>query len=102
MCYLYPKTFKVEIIYKNNAVITESEFSFLFQVIDIGLVETVTAKIMRLNAGIYDPMTLHIAGTTSTAVFLQIFVNKLNEIILEVTPGNKNYIIYYGPIVEGC
>ena len=79
MLYLYPKTFKAEIIYKNNAVITESEFSFLFQVIDIGLVETVTTKVMHINADIYDPMTLHIAGTTSTVVFLQIIVNKLNE-----------------------
>ena len=98
--HLYPLTLKVEIIYKNNAVITESDFSFLFQVIDIGLVETITTNVMHIDRGIYDPTENFVAGATLTIVIFQIIVSKLNEIILKLTPGNEKYIIYLGPIVD--
>ena len=98
--HLYPLAFNVEIIYKNNKVITESEFLFLFQVIDIGLVKTVTTKVMHFDKFINGPMELPIAGGTSAVVIFHILVNKLKEIIFKIAPGNKKYFIYSGPIVD--
>ena len=98
--HLYPKALNVEIIYKNNKVITESEFSFLFQVIDIGLVETVTTNVMHIDRKVNDPMELLVAHATSTVVIFRIIVNKLAELIFKVTPGNEKYIIYSGPIID--
>ena len=98
--HLYPKALNVEMIYKNNKVITESDFSFLFQVIDIGLVETVSTKVMHADIGIYDPTQLHIAGGTSAVAIFQVIVAKLNGIRLKINPGNQKYIIYFGPIVD--
>ena len=98
--HLYPLALNVEITYKNNKVITESEFSFLFQVIDIGLVETMTTKVMHIDRKVYDPMELHIAGGTSVVVFFQMIVNRLSEIKFTVTPDKEKYIIYSGPIVD--
>ena len=38
--HLYPEDLDVEVIYKNNKVISHSEFAFQFQVMDHGLVES--------------------------------------------------------------
>ena len=94
--YLYPKDLNVEIIFENNKVITESEFSFQFQVIDHELVESITTEVM-----LYEPQQLFLANTTLTVITFQDLVNKFSEIILNIiTPGNEKYIIYSGPIID--
>ena len=98
--HLYPWALDVEIIYKNNKVITDSVFSFLFQVIDIGLVETYTTNVMHIDRLTYDPTQVAVAGRTSTLVIFQMIVSKLSEIIFHVTPDKETYTIYSGPIVH--
>ena len=94
--YLYPKDLNVEIIFENNKVITESEFSFQFQVIDCQPVESSTTKVL-----LYEPQQLFVANTTFTVITFQYLVNKFSEIILNIiTTGNEKYIIYSGPIVD--
>ena len=98
--HLYPWALDVEIIYKNNKVITESEFSFLFQVIDILLVETKTTNVIHIDRKVYDPMEIVVAGATSRLVIFQLIVNKFSRIIFSITPDKEKYIFYSGPIVH--
>ena len=100
MLHLYPWALDVEIIYKINKVITESDFSFLFQVVDILLVETKTTNVMHIDRKVYDPTEIVVAGATSHIVIFQLIVNKLSGILFSVTPDKKKYIFYAGPIVH--
>ena len=97
--YLYQEDLNVEVIYKNNKVISYSKFAFQFQVIDYGLVESLATGIMIEEIGHYDPQQLSSAGWTSVVISSQILVNKLSQIKLTVTPGKEKYIIYSGPII---
>ena len=98
--YLYPEDLDVEVIYENNKVISYSEFTFQFQVIDYGLVESFATGVMIKEIGHYDPQQLSLAGWTSVVISSQILVNKLSQIKLTVTPGKEKYIIYSGPIIQ--
>ena len=98
--YLYPEDLDVEVIYENNKVISNSEFTFQFQVIDYGLVESFATGVMIEEIGHYDPQQLSLAGWTSVVISFQMLVNKLSTIKLTVTPGKEKYIIYSGPIIH--
>ena len=98
--HLYPEDLDVEVMYKNNKVISHSEFAFQFQVMDYGLVESFATGIMIEEIGHFDPQQLLLAGGTSVVLSSQILVNKLSEIKLTVTPGKEKYIIYSGPIIN--
>ena len=98
--HLYPWALDVEIIYKNNKVITESDFSFLFQVIDILLVKTETTNVIHIDRNVHDPTVIVVAGGTSNLDIFQLIVNKLSEITFIVTPDQEKYIFYAGPIVH--
>ena len=98
--HLYPEDLDVEVIYKNNKVISDSEFAFQFQVMDHGLVESFATGIMIKEIGHYSPQQLSLAGWTSVVLSYQILVNKLSEIKFTVTPGKEKYIIYSGPIIH--
>ena len=98
--YLYPEDLDVEVIYKNNKVISYSKFAFQFQVMDYGLVESFATGVMIEEIGHYDPQQLSLAGWTSVVISSQILVNKLSQIKLTVTPGKEKYIIYSGPIIH--
>ena len=58
--HLYPEELNVEIIYKNNKVITESEFSLQFHVIDHELVESIPTGVMISEINLYDPQELFV------------------------------------------
>ena len=98
--YLYPEDLNVEIIFENNKVITESEFSFQFQVIDHGLVELLATGVMVSETKRHDIQQLSVADTSLVVVTLQYLVNKFSEIIFNVTPGSEKYVIYSGPIID--
>ena len=98
--HLYPEDLDVEVIYKNNKVITDSEFAFQFQVMDHGLVESFTTKVMIEEINHYGKQQLNLAGGTLVLITYQILVKKLSEIRLIATPGKEKYIIYSGPIIN--
>ena len=98
--YLYPEDLDVEVIYKNNNVITDSEFAFQFQVMDHGLVESFTTKVMIEEINHYGRQQLNLAGGTLVVITYQILVKKLSEIRLIAIPGKEKYIIYSGPIIN--
>ena len=99
--HIYPKKLNTEIIFENNKVITESEFSFLFQVIDNGLVESVTTELMFNEINLPNLQQLFVANITLTVITVQFLVNKFSEIILNIiNQGNEKYIIYSGPIID--
>ena len=98
--YLYPKDLNVEVIYKNNKVISYSEFAFQFQVMDYGLVESFTTRVMIEDIKHYSQQQLNLAGGTSGVMSYQILIQKFGKIRLIVTPGKEKYIIYSGPIIH--
>ena len=98
--YIYPQDVDVEVIFKNNKVITDSEFAFQFQVMDYGLVESFPTRVMIEEIEHNAQQQLNLAGGTSVAISYQILVNKLSEIKFTVTPGKEKYIIYSGPIIN--
>ena len=98
--HLYPEDLNVEIIFENNKVITESEFSFQFQVIDHGLVKSFATGVMFSEIRHDGIQHLAVAKTLIISTF-QILVNKLSEIILNIiTQVSEKYIIYSGPIIH--
>ena len=98
--YLYPDDLNVEIIFENNKVITESDFSFQFQVIDHGLVKSFATGIMFSEIKHDGIQQLFVAKTLIVVIF-QCLVKKLSEIILNITTrGSEKYIIYSGPIIH--
>ena len=98
--HLYPEDLDVEVIYENNKVITDSEFAFQFQVLDRGLVESFTTRVMIEEIKHYGKQQLNLAGGSLVVDSYQILVKKLSEIRLIVTPGKEKYIIYSGPIIN--
>ena len=98
--YLYPKNLDVGVIYKNNKVISESEFAFQFQVMDYGLVKSFTTRIMIEEIKHYGEQLINLAGGTFAVITYQILVKKLSVIRLIVIPGKEKYIIYSGPIIN--
>ena len=98
--HLYPKDLDLEVIYKNNKVITDSEFAFQFQVMDRGLVESFATGVIIEEIDHYVLQQLMLAGSTSAVVTYTFLVDKLSEIRLTVTPGKESYIIYSGPIIH--
>ena len=81
-------------------MITESEFSFQFQVIDHGLVKSFATGIMFSEVKHDVIQYLSVAKTLVIGTF-QILVNKLSEIILNIiTQVSEKYIIYSGPIIH--
>ena len=99
--YIYPKKSNIAIIFENNKVITESEFSFLFQVIDNGLVESITTGVMLNEINHFDLQQLFVANITLTVHTVRFLVNKFSEIIFDIiNQGNEKYIIYSGPIID--
>ena len=98
--YLYPGDLNVEIIFENNKVITESEFSFQFQVIDHWLVKSFATGIMFSEIKHDGIQYLSVTKTLVVGTF-QCLVNKLSEIILNIiTQVSEKYIIYSGPIIH--
>ena len=98
--YLYPLILDVEVIYENNKVITDSKFAFLFQVVDYGLVESVSTEVMITEINIFDPQQLFVAGSALVVLTFQILVDKLSDIKVQVSPGEETYIIYSVAIVD--
>ena len=104
--HLYPKDLDLEVKYKNNKVITDSEFAFQFQVMDYGLVESLSTGVIieEIDQDISYRnflQKLFVAGGTLAAVICKVLVNKLSKIALTVTsPGREKYNIYSGPIIH--
>ena len=97
--HLYPQKSNVEILYKNNKVITDSEFSFQFQLIDYGLLESITAEIMINEINVYNQQELGVGGSIFTVITFRIMVIKFSELLL-FTHGGQKDAVYSGPIIH--
>ena len=98
--HLYPEELNVEIIYKNNKVITESEFSLQFHVIDHGLVESIPTGVMISEINLYNAQKLFVNDASLAVITFQLLVEKLSMLLLTLTPVEDIYIIYSGPIIH--
>ena len=81
-------------------MITESEFSLQFHIIDHGLVESIPTGVMISKINLYNAQELFVNDASLAVITFQLLVEKLSMLLLTLTPVEDMYIIYSGPIIH--